>query len=94
MHSLTLENTQVLPDYGMASRLKVQLCDLPRLPLGKLKSTEVVVEVHAASVNPTDCKQRKGLLSQIWPLSLPCILGHIALLSVFTAPQSNCNRQH
>ena len=65
----------VLPDYGPASRLKVQLCDLPRLPLGKLKSTEVVVEVHSASVNPTDCKQRKGMLSQIWPLSLPCILG-------------------
>jgi len=65
----------VLPDYGPSSRIKVQLCDLPRLPLGKLKSTEVVVEVHSASVNPTDCKQRKGLLSQIWPLSLPCILG-------------------
>jgi len=65
----------VLPDYGPASRIKVQLCDLPRLPLGKLKSTEVVVEVHSASINPTDCKQRKGLLSQIWPLSLPCILG-------------------
>jgi NADPH:quinone reductase-like Zn-dependent oxidoreductase len=65
----------VLQDYGPASRLKVQMCDLPRLPLGKLKSTEVVVQVHAASVNPTDCKQRKGMLSQIWPLSLPCILG-------------------
>jgi NADPH:quinone reductase-like Zn-dependent oxidoreductase len=65
----------VLPDYGPSSRIKVQLCDLPRLPLGKLKSTEVVVEVHSASVNPTDCKQRKGLLSQIWPLSLPCVLG-------------------
>jgi NADPH:quinone reductase-like Zn-dependent oxidoreductase len=65
----------VMPDYGPASRLKVQLCDLPRLPLGKLKSTEVVVEVHSASINPTDCKQRMGMLSQIWPLSLPCILG-------------------
>ena len=65
----------VLAGYGGASKLKVQLCDLPRLPLGKLKSTEVVVEVHAASVNPTDCKQRNGMLSEIWPLSLPCILG-------------------
>ena len=65
----------VLSDYGPAKRLKVQMCDLPRLPLGKLKSTEVVVEVHAASVNPTDCKQRNGQLSQIWPLTLPCVLG-------------------
>ena len=30
-----------LADYGPASLLKVQLCDLPRLPLGKLKPTEV-----------------------------------------------------
>ena len=62
-------------DYGPTSLLKVQLCDLPRLPLGKLKSTEVVVEVHSVSVNPTDWKQRKGTLSTIFPLTLPCILG-------------------
>ena len=65
----------VLPDYGPASRLKVQLVDLPRLPLGKLKASEVVVEIHAASINPTDWKQRKGTLSQLCPLTLPCILG-------------------
>eukprot|EP00282_Hemiselmis_andersenii_P027106 CAMPEP_0169481884 /NCGR_PEP_ID=MMETSP1042-20121227/30375_1 /TAXON_ID=464988 /ORGANISM="Hemiselmis andersenii, Strain CCMP1180" /LENGTH=216 /DNA_ID=CAMNT_0009596705 /DNA_START=98 /DNA_END=745 /DNA_ORIENTATION=- len=65
----------VLPDYGAASRLKVQLVDLPRLPLGKLKASEVVVEVYAASVNPTDWKQRKGTLAQLCPLNLPTILG-------------------
>jgi len=64
-----------LPDYGNPALLKTQLCDLPRLPMGKLKPTEVVVEVFASSVNPTDCKQRKGTLSTICPLSLPCILG-------------------
>jgi len=64
-----------IADYGPTSLLKVQLCDLPRLPLGKLKSTEVVVEVHSVSVNPTDWKQRKGTLSTICPLTLPCILG-------------------
>jgi NADPH:quinone reductase-like Zn-dependent oxidoreductase len=31
--------------------------------------------VHSASVNPTDWKQRKGTLSTIFPLKLPCILG-------------------
>lgn len=65
----------VLPDYGPASRLKVQLIDLPRLPLGKLKASEIVVEVHAASVNPTDWKQRKGTLAALCPLNLPTILG-------------------
>ena len=64
-----------LADYGPASLLKVQLCDLPRLPLGKMQSSEVVVEVHACSVNPTDWKQRKGTLSTMCPLSLPCVLG-------------------
>ena len=65
----------VISDYGPASLLQVQLCDLPRLPLGKLKSTELVVEVHSASVNPTDWKQRKGTLSHMCPLKLPTILG-------------------
>jgi NADPH:quinone reductase-like Zn-dependent oxidoreductase len=35
----------------------------------------VVVQVHACSVNPTDWKQRKGTLSTMCPLSLPCVLG-------------------
>ena len=65
----------VLSDYGPASNLTVQLCDLPRLPLGKLRPTEVVVEVFSTSVNPTDWKLRKGTLSKISPLSLPTILG-------------------
>jgi hypothetical protein len=30
-----------IADYGPASLLRVQLCDCPRLPMGKLKSTEV-----------------------------------------------------
>lgn len=65
----------VLSDYGPASGLKVQSCDLPRLPMGKLGPTEVIVEVFSASVNPTDWKMRKGALSKIYPLSLPTILG-------------------
>ena len=64
-----------IADYGPASLLKVQLCDCPRLPMGKLKSTEVVLKVYACGVNPTDWKQRKGTLSTMCPLSLPCVLG-------------------
>jgi hypothetical protein len=65
----------VLPDYGPASNMRVQLCDLPRLPGGKLRATEMVVEVHSASINPTDWKQRKGILSSLCKLTLPTILG-------------------
>jgi hypothetical protein len=39
-----------LADYGPASLLKVQLCDLPRLPLGKLKTTEVPLLFQCVSV--------------------------------------------
>ena len=65
----------VLPDYGPATNMRVQLCDLPKLPGGKLRGTEVVVEIHSASVNPTDWKQRKGTLANLCKLSLPTILG-------------------
>eukprot|EP00292_Cryptomonas_paramecium_P006972 CAMPEP_0113682856 /NCGR_PEP_ID=MMETSP0038_2-20120614/12921_1 /TAXON_ID=2898 /ORGANISM="Cryptomonas paramecium" /LENGTH=440 /DNA_ID=CAMNT_0000602023 /DNA_START=98 /DNA_END=1416 /DNA_ORIENTATION=- /assembly_acc=CAM_ASM_000170 len=65
----------VLPDYGPPTNMKVQLCDLPKLPGGKLRPNEVLVEIHASSVNPTDWKQRKGTLSSLCRLTLPTILG-------------------
>eukprot|EP00292_Cryptomonas_paramecium_P008070 CAMPEP_0113663200 /NCGR_PEP_ID=MMETSP0038_2-20120614/1004_1 /TAXON_ID=2898 /ORGANISM="Cryptomonas paramecium" /LENGTH=349 /DNA_ID=CAMNT_0000578189 /DNA_START=22 /DNA_END=1068 /DNA_ORIENTATION=- /assembly_acc=CAM_ASM_000170 len=65
----------VLSLYGPVDSLKVQQCDLPRLPMGKLRSTEVVVEVFCSSVNPIDWKMRKGTLSELYPLTLPTILG-------------------
>ena len=33
------------------------------------------MQVQATSVNPTDCKLRSGMLQQLYPLSLPVILG-------------------
>jgi hypothetical protein len=65
----------VLSAYGPVSNFEVKYCDLPQSPGGMLKPTEVLVEIHAASVNPTDCKVRKGTLSNICPLKLPTILG-------------------
>ena len=35
----------------------------------------VLVRIHASSVNPVDCKLRKGLLSAIWNLRFPVIWG-------------------
>jgi NADPH:quinone reductase-like Zn-dependent oxidoreductase len=36
---------------------------------------EVLVAVHAASVNPIDWKLRQGLLREVFPLTLPIVLG-------------------
>ena len=53
------------------SPVQVQLCNLPR----ELRDGELLVQVQAAGVNPTDCKLRSGALQQLYPLSLPSILG-------------------
>ena len=60
-----------LPEYGTPARLKSQLCNLPR----ELRDDEVLVQVYYAGLNPTDCKLRSGALQQLYPLSLPVILG-------------------
>ena len=65
----------ILTAYGPASNLDVRYCDLPQMQGGELGDMELCVEIHAASVNPTDCKARKGTLSNICPLKLPAILG-------------------
>jgi NADPH:quinone reductase-like Zn-dependent oxidoreductase len=36
---------------------------------------EILVAVHAASVNPIDWKLRQGLLREVFPLTLPIVLG-------------------
>ncbi len=60
-----------LHEYGAPLQFKVMLCNLPR----ELRDGELLVQVQAAGVNPTDCKLRSGALQQLYPLSLPCILG-------------------
>ena len=60
-----------LHEYGSPHQFKVQLCNLPR----ELRDGELLVQVQAAGVNPTDCKLRSGALQQLYPLSLPSILG-------------------
>lgn len=36
---------------------------------------QVLVRMHAASINPIDWKQREGMVKDWWPLSMPAILG-------------------
>jgi len=45
------------------------------LPNPKLKPSELLIEVHAASINPIDCKNREGSSFAAKSLSLPSGLG-------------------
>jgi alcohol dehydrogenase len=47
------------------------------LEIPKLQSEyDVLVEIHAASLNPVDYKMRSGLTSILMPYKFPLILGH------------------
>jgi NADPH:quinone reductase-like Zn-dependent oxidoreductase len=59
-----------LVDYGGPDRLQAAT-----IPVVAPKAGEVLVEVHAASVNPIDWKLREGQGKGWWPLELPAILG-------------------
>ena len=59
-----------LVDYGGPDKLQAAT-----IPVAAPKAGEVLVEVHAASVNPIDWKLREGQGKGWWPLELPAILG-------------------
>ena len=46
------------------------------MPEPELRENEVLIQVHAAGVNPLDCKIRSGEFKLILPYRLPLILGH------------------
>lgn len=56
--------------YGSADVLQYE-----DLPTPKIKSDQLLVKVHAASVNPVDWKIRQGMLQLITGYSFPKILG-------------------
>ncbi|QQG50986.1 MAG: NADP-dependent oxidoreductase [Candidatus Saccharibacteria bacterium] len=59
-----------ITEYGDASVVKINDTDMP-----VAKPGQVVVEVHAASLNPFDTIVREGYLQQNVPLQLPATLG-------------------
>jgi len=61
----------VLRRYG-----RQQALELADMPVPDLRDDEVLVEVHAAGVNPLDAKIRDGEFKLILPYRLPLILGH------------------
>lgn len=49
---------------------------LAEVPTPELRDDEVLVEVHAAGVNPVDIKIRDGEFKLVLPYRMPLILGH------------------
>lgn len=50
--------------------------ELVDLPVPALKENEVLVEIHAASINPLDAKIKSGEFKLLLPYKLPFVLGH------------------
>ncbi len=61
----------VLNRYG-----KQQTLQLADVPVPQLRDDEVLVEVHAAGVNPLDYKLRNGDFKMILRYPLPLVMGH------------------
>lgn len=60
----------VIEQYGGAEELKEK-----DVPIPKMKDNQVLVEMHATSINPIDWKLREGHLKQMLPFEFPVILG-------------------
>lgn len=52
---------------------KLQLAEVPQ---PKVKDNEVLVQIHASSINPLDFKLKIGEFKQFMPYKFPLILGH------------------
>eukprot|EP00286_Rhodomonas_abbreviata_P023813 CAMPEP_0181296238 /NCGR_PEP_ID=MMETSP1101-20121128/4590_1 /TAXON_ID=46948 /ORGANISM="Rhodomonas abbreviata, Strain Caron Lab Isolate" /LENGTH=182 /DNA_ID=CAMNT_0023401075 /DNA_START=211 /DNA_END=755 /DNA_ORIENTATION=- len=61
----------VLQYCGSVSGFKLQSIELPF----ELEDSEVLVEVHAAGVNPIDCRLRSGAMAKECPIITPAVLG-------------------
>ena len=61
----------ILDRYGKARRLR-----FGDMPSPELRDKDVLVQVHAAGVNPLDVKIRDGAFKRILPYRLPLVLGN------------------
>jgi NADPH:quinone reductase-like Zn-dependent oxidoreductase len=60
----------VIEEYGNKNQLEEKEVDLP-----EMKTDQVLVEMHATSINPIDWKLREGYLKDQLPFEFPIILG-------------------
>lgn len=61
----------ILPKYGKTEKLLLSEVKIP-----EIGDYEVLVEIHAASINQLDLKIKNGDFKLILPYQLPLILGH------------------
>jgi 2-desacetyl-2-hydroxyethyl bacteriochlorophyllide A dehydrogenase len=60
----------VIEEYGGKEQLKEKQVDLP-----EITDDQVLLEIHATSINPIDWKLREGYLKEMLPFEFPIILG-------------------
>ncbi len=60
----------VIEQYGGKDELKLKELDIP-----KIREDQVLIEMHATSINPVDWKIREGYLKDAIPFEFPVILG-------------------
>jgi 2-desacetyl-2-hydroxyethyl bacteriochlorophyllide A dehydrogenase len=60
----------IIEQYGTADELKER-----EVPMPEVKDNQVLVEMHATSINPIDWKLRAGYLKDMLPFEFPIILG-------------------
>ncbi len=61
----------IIDQYGSKDGLRVS-----DMPIPEMRDTDVLIEIHAAGVNPLDSKIRDGAFKRILPYRLPLILGN------------------
>jgi len=59
----------IIHDYGSA----IEIADIAK-PI--LKDDSVIIEVHAASLNPIDSILRSGVMQEMLPLTFPHVMGY------------------
>jgi len=69
VHTDTMQAV-ILEEYGSEQNLKLSTIQRP-----KITADQVLIRLHAASVNPIDWKIRQGMLKWILPEQLPAVLG-------------------
>ncbi|GGH29036.1 NADP-dependent oxidoreductase [Sphingobacterium alkalisoli] len=62
--------------YGISKYSKEGKLQLVNIPEQNIKESEVLVEIHAASINPLDVKLKSGEFKLLLPYKFPLILGH------------------
>src|SRR5438067_5459970 len=63
----------IVDRYGSADRVRAS-----EVPDPEMREDDVLVEIHAAGVNPLDSKIRNGEFKLVLPYRLPLILGNEA----------------